>query len=151
MIGHACFNSKAVVGETVDPCCAPSQNPLCNCGNCQTGLNADGCLNESRLPITRTPCDNVDVEASSAAKEAPLAKSSPILGHSRPSALSLPIESQNHLPISSKKLLPSPSHSCCSNMKKKSENVFSDISSTNVGDIDCSTNYGERDSIIQNT
>jgi len=71
IVGHACFNSKEAVGETVDPCCAPSQNPIDNGG----GNRLIGGTMEDGLPITRTPCDNVKAEASSSSEEDPLAAS----------------------------------------------------------------------------
>ena len=147
MVGHACFNSKAAVGETVDPCCAPSQNPICNGGgNCFIGIGTM----DDRLPITRTPCDNIDAEATSSAEEAPLAASPKLLSHAGPSDLSLPRSTQNHLSISPPNSIAS-SKKCCSKTNKKSEDVLSN-SRTNIGDIDyidyIGTTYGERDSII---
>ena len=146
MVGHACFNSKAAVGETVDPCCAPSQNPICSGGgNCLMRGRM-----EDRLPITRTPCDDLDPEASSSAEEAPLAASPQILNHSGPSELSLPRSTQNHISVSSPSSIGS-TKKCCSTMNNKSENKLNH-SSTNIGDIDCGgTNYGEKDSIMERT
>ena len=145
MIGHACFNSKAAIGETVDPCCAPSQNPICNGGgNCLTGIGTI----DDRSPITRTPCDNVDVEARSSAEEAPLAASPKILNHAGPSELSLPRSTKDNLAISTPSSVAS-SKRCCSKMNNKCEDVLSNNSTTNLRDVDCnSTNYGERESIL---
>ena len=143
MVGHACFNSKAAVGETVDPCCAPSQNPICRGdGNCLLGEVMD-----DRLPITRTPCDNLDLEANSSAEEAPLASSPKLLNDVGSTNLSLPKTTTNHLSISCPSSA-SPSKKCCSKTNKKTENVINH-SSENLGDLGCeSTNFGEKESII---
>merc|ERR1719210_3241618 len=50
MIGHAVFNIKQAVGETIDPCCAPSQDN-------QPLTLENGILGQSteRIPESRTP------------------------------------------------------------------------------------------------
>ena len=148
MVGHACFNSKAAVGETVDPCCAPSQNPICpGGGNCLMGIGTA----EDRMPITRTPCDKVDVEAPLSAEEAPLAASQTVLNHVGSSELSLPKISPTHISISSPSSTTS-SKKCCSKINNTSKTMLNHSSASNIGDMDNgSTNYGERDTILERT
>ena len=128
MIGHACFNLKSAVGETVDPCCAPSQNPICaGGGNCS---NVGDCLNE-RTPITRTPCNNIDVEGTVAEVEsAPLAQSPTTMLNQY--GVPLLEGEQNYLP--SNTVISSPNSittkTCCS--KKKAEDSNSSNSVDNI-------------------
>jgi len=62
MIGHAAFNMRQPVGETIDPCCAPSQDqaPL----TIENGVFGHADVDSNTLspsapqgPVTRTPCD----------------------------------------------------------------------------------------------
>ena len=103
---------------------------------------------DDRMPITRTPCEDLDMEAASSAEEAPLAASPHLLNHAGPSDLSLPRSPQNNISISSPSVSVTSSKKCCSKTNNKPENLLSP-SCTNRGDIDCgSTNYGERESIM---
>ena len=106
---------------------------------------------EDRMPITRTPCDKVDLEAPLSAEEAPLAASPTVLNHVGTSELSLPKMSQNNISISSPSSTTS-SKKCCSKLNNTSKTVLNHSNASNLGDIDNgSTNYGERDTILERT
>merc|ERR1739845_314368 len=88
-----------------------------------------------------------EMETACSAEEAPLASSPKLLNDVGSTSSSLPKTTTNHLSISCPSSAAS-SKKCCSKSNKKTENVINH-SSENLGDLGCeSTNFGEKESII---